>query len=158
MHGYCQIPNDRLEIIEGHRLSHCTTVYPCCPSGVPRSDEPQHARVFLGTGAYRCIARAALCIFLWQPVMRFHVTGGGGRAAGCDPAYAQLDMIPSSEYYMANCHVLHSVDVRGPTAVSGWKRYVSGQPFVQSRNILIIGDSGTEIYGSSGKIAPLYCH
>ena len=34
--------------------------------------------------------------------------------------------IPSSNYYMANCRVLHSVDVPGPTAVSGWKRYVAG--------------------------------
>ena len=54
-----------------------------------------------------------------------------------------LTMIPSSEYYMANCRVLHSVDVPGPTAVSGWKRYVNGQPFVISRNIIIVGDSGT---------------
>ena len=61
-----------------------------------------------------------------------------------------LTMMPSSEYYIANCRVLHSVDVPGPTAVSGWKRYVNGQPFVTSRNIIIVGDSGTEIYGSSG--------
>ncbi len=54
-----------------------------------------------------------------------------------------LTMIPSSEYYMANCRVLHSVDVPGPTAVSGWKRYVNGQPFVNSRNTIIVGDSGT---------------
>ncbi len=60
-------------------------------------------------------------------------------------------MIPPSEYYMAICRTLHSVEVPGPTAVSGWKRYVSGQPYVQSRNILLIGDSGTEIYGESGK-------
>ena len=52
---------------------------------------------------------------------------------------------------MATRRALHSVDVPGPTAVSGWKRYVSGQPYVQSRNILLIGDSGTEIYGKSGK-------
>jgi hypothetical protein len=31
------------------------------------------------------------------------------------------------------------------------KRYVAGQPFVVSRNITIVGDSGTEVYGSSGK-------
>ena len=30
-----------------------------------------------------------------------------------------LTMILSSEYYMANCRVLHSVDVLGPTGVSG---------------------------------------
>ena len=36
-----------------------------------------------------------------------------------------LHMIPPSEYYiMANCRTLHSVEVIGPTAVSGWKRYV----------------------------------
>ena len=62
-----------------------------------------------------------------------------------------LTMSPSSEYYMANCRALHSVDVPGPTAVPGWKRYVSGQLFVQSRHILIIGESGTDIYRSSGK-------
>ena len=73
----------------------------------------------------------------------------------CDPmpaasAAEQLDtirfthnllMIPPSEYYMANCRTLHSVEVPGPTAVSGWKRYVSGQ----------IGDSGKEVYGKGGK-------
>ena len=83
----------------------------------------------------------------------------------CDPmplgaAAKQLDtirlshnllMIPPSEYYMANCRTLHSEEVLGPTAVSGWKRYVSGQPYVQSRNILIVGDSGTEIYSKSGQ-------
>jgi hypothetical protein len=42
------------------------------------------------------------------------------------------------------------VDVPGPTAVSGWKGYASGQPYVQSRNMLLIGYSGAEIYGSSG--------
>ena len=62
-----------------------------------------------------------------------------------------LTMIPSSDYYMANCRVLHSVDVPGPTAVSGWKHFVTGQPFVVSRNIIIVGYSGTEVYGSSGK-------
>jgi hypothetical protein len=62
-----------------------------------------------------------------------------------------LTMIPSSDYYMATCRVLHSVDVQGPTADSGWKRYVAGQPFVVSRNIINVGDSGTEICGSSGK-------
>ena len=60
-----------------------------------------------------------------------------------------LLMIPRSEYYMANCSTLQSEEVPGPTAVSGWKRYVSGQPYVQSRNIIIVGDSGTEIYGKS---------
>jgi hypothetical protein len=62
-----------------------------------------------------------------------------------------LLMVPPSDYYMANCRTLHSEEVTGPTAVSGWKRYVSSQPFVQSRNILIIMDSGTEINGKSGK-------
>jgi hypothetical protein len=62
-----------------------------------------------------------------------------------------LLMIPPSDYYMANCRTLHSEEVLGPTAVSGWERYVSGQPYVQSRNTLIVGDSGTEIYRQSGK-------
>ena len=52
---------------------------------------------------------------------------------------------------MANCRTLHSVADLGPTAVSGWKRCVSGQPSVQSRNTPLIEDSGTEIYGKSGK-------
>ena len=83
----------------------------------------------------------------------------------CDPmplgaAAEQLDTIrlthnllmsPPSEYYMANCRTFHSEEVPGPTAVSGWKRYVSGQPYVQLRKILIVGDSGTEIYSKSGK-------
>jgi hypothetical protein len=62
-----------------------------------------------------------------------------------------LTIIPSYDYYMASCRVLHSVDVPGPTVVSGWKRYIMGQPLVVSRNIIIVGDSGTEVYGSSGK-------
>ena len=56
-----------------------------------------------------------------------------------------LSMIPSSEYYMANCRALHLIDVPGPTAVSGWKRSVSGQPYVHSVNILRSGDSGSDI-------------
>ena len=40
----------------------------------------------------------------------------------------KLLMIPPSDYYMANCHTLHAEYVSGPTAVSRWKRYVSGQP------------------------------
>ena len=89
----------------------------------------------------------------------------------CDPmplasAAEQLDtirrthnlfMIPPSEYYMASCRTLHSVEVLGPTAVSGWKRYVSGQPFVQARNILLTGESGTAIYGSSGNHTTISC-
>ena len=56
-----------------------------------------------------------------------------------------LIMIPPSDYYMANCRTLHSEEVSGPTVVSGSKRYVSGQPYVQSRNILLVGDSGTHL-------------
>ena len=63
-----------------------------------------------------------------------------------------LLMIPPSEYYMANCRTLHSEEVLGPTTVSGRKRYVSGQPYVQSRNILIVGDSGTEVYSKKWKV------
>ena len=62
-----------------------------------------------------------------------------------------LTMIPPSEHYFTNCRTLRTEDVSGPTAVSGWKRYVSGQPYVQSRSILVIGDSGTEVYSKSGK-------
>ena len=62
-----------------------------------------------------------------------------------------LRMSPPSDYYMAICRTLHSEEVPGPTAVSGWKRHVSGQPYVQSRNILIVVDSCTEIYPKSGK-------
>ena len=47
--------------------------------------------------------------------------------------------------------VLHSAEGPGPTVVSVWKRYITGQPFVVSRNIIVVGDSGTEVYGSSGK-------
>ena len=62
-----------------------------------------------------------------------------------------LTMIPPSEYYMAICRTLHKEAVSGPTAVAGWKRYVSGQPSVQSRNILIVGDSGAEVYSKTAK-------
>jgi hypothetical protein len=54
-------------------------------------------------------------------------------------------------YYLANSRTLHSVEAIGPTAVSGWKRYVNGEPFARARNIVLIGDSGSQIYGSSAK-------
>ena len=49
-----------------------------------------YARILLDTRAHRGIAFAALCL-LRQPVLRFHVLGGGSGAAGCDPAYSQSD-------------------------------------------------------------------
>ncbi|MFM7980201.1 MAG: hypothetical protein ACKPKO_12875, partial [Candidatus Fonsibacter sp.] len=58
---------------------------------------------------------------------------------------------PSSRYYLANCRVLHSRDVSGPTAVAGWKNYVSGEPMVKNKNILIVGESGSRFYSPNGK-------
>ena len=46
-----------------------------------------------------------------------------------------LTMIPPSDYYMAIYRTLHTEEVSRPTSVAEWKRYVSGQPYVQSRNI-----------------------
>ena len=42
------------------------------------------------------------------------------------------------------------MEASGPTAVAGWKKYVTGEPFVRSRSMLLIGDSGSHIYGSGG--------
>ena len=63
----------------------------------------------------------------------------------------KLTMIPQSSYYLSNCRTLRIVEASGPTAVSGWRRYVDGEPFVRARNISLIGDSGAHIYGSSGQ-------
>ena len=41
----------------------------------------------------------------------------------------RLVMIPPSDYYLANCRTLHTVDASGPTAVAGWKCFVAGEPF-----------------------------
>ncbi|MFM7987930.1 MAG: hypothetical protein ACKPKO_52315, partial [Candidatus Fonsibacter sp.] len=38
---------------------------------------------------------------------------------------------PSSKYDLADCRVLHSRDVTGPTAVAGWRNCVSGEPMIR---------------------------
>ena len=54
-------------------------------------------------------------------------------------------MIPLAKYFLANCRTLHSVEASGPSAVAGWKKYFTGEQFVRSRNIVLIGDSGSHI-------------
>ncbi len=60
-------------------------------------------------------------------------------------------MGPLASYYLAICRTLHSVDVGGPTAVSGWKRFVNGEPYIHTRIIILIGDSWAFIYGSGAQ-------
>ena len=58
---------------------------------------------------------------------------------------------PWSKYFLANCRALHSREVTGPTAVAGWKSYVSGEPMIRCKNIIVVGDSGTRFYPANGK-------
>ena len=58
---------------------------------------------------------------------------------------------PPAWYYLSNCRSLHSMDVLGPTVVSGWRQFVTGEPFLRNKNIILIGDSGRYIYSTNGK-------
>ena len=70
----------------------------------------------------------------------------------------RLTIIPPSDYYMAKCRTLRTVDAPSPTAVVGRKRYVTGEPYVRAKNILIIGDSGCHIYSAVGKHTTTQLH
>lgn len=59
--------------------------------------------------------------------------------------YNPLTVIIGSEYYLASCRTLHDVEVAGRTAVSGWKKYATGEPYIMSTGIIVCGDSGTLI-------------
>ena len=63
----------------------------------------------------------------------------------------QLTMVPPSSYYLANCLTLRNVEVSGPIVVSGRKRFVSGEPYVRARNIIIVGDTGAHIDSNRGQ-------
>ena len=63
----------------------------------------------------------------------------------------RLTMITLANYYMATCRALHAAGASGATAVGGWKGFFTGEPFVRSRNILLVGDSGAHVYGPGGK-------
>ena len=43
------------------------------------------------------------------------------------------------------------MDVLGPTVVSGWRQFVTGEPFIRNKNIVVMGDSGCHVYSSTGK-------
>ena len=58
---------------------------------------------------------------------------------------------PVAWYYLSNCRALHSMDVQGPTVVSGWRQFVTGEPFIRNKNIVVMGDSGCHMYSSIGK-------
>ena len=45
----------------------------------------------------------------------------------------KLNSVPPSWYYLSNCRSLRSMDVLGPTAVSGWRQFVMGEPFLRNR-------------------------
>ena len=62
----------------------------------------------------------------------------------------RLNSAPPAWYYLSNCRSLHSMDVLGPTVVSGWRQFVTGEPFVRNKSIAIMGDSGCHIYSTSG--------
>ncbi|MFM7980270.1 MAG: hypothetical protein ACKPKO_13225, partial [Candidatus Fonsibacter sp.] len=58
---------------------------------------------------------------------------------------------PSSKYYLANCRVLHSREVTGTTMVVGWRNFVTGEPVIRNKNIVVLGDFGSRFYPLSGK-------
>ena len=62
----------------------------------------------------------------------------------------RLTMITLANYYMATCRALHSAGASGPTAVGGWKGFFTGEPFVRSRSILFVGNSGSHVYSAGG--------
>ena len=51
----------------------------------------------------------------------------------------RLSMLIPANYYLANCRTLHSMEASGPTVAAGWQKYVTGEPFVRPRSILLIG-------------------
>ena len=61
----------------------------------------------------------------------------------------RLNSAPPAWYYLSNCRLLHSMDVLGPTVVSGWRQYVTGEPFIRNKSIVAIGDSGCHIYSAT---------
>ena len=63
----------------------------------------------------------------------------------------KIHSVPAAWFYLSNCRSLHSMDVQGPTAVSGWRQFVTGEPFIRNKNIVAMGDSGCHVYSSTGK-------
>ena len=70
----------------------------------------------------------------------------GGESITLPDAAKQLDSVrrtfrqnavPPSDHYMANCRTLHHLPTYGATMVSGWRKSVNGEPFVQMKNVLI---------------------
>ena len=64
----------------------------------------------------------------------------------------RLNSVPLAWYYLSNLHSLHSIDVFfGPTVVSGWRQFVTEEPFIRNTNIVVLGDSCCHVYSSTGK-------
>ena len=61
----------------------------------------------------------------------------------------RLNSAPPAWYYLSTCRLLHSMDVLGPTVVSGRRQYVTGEPFIINKSIVAIGDSGCHISSST---------
>ena len=60
----------------------------------------------------------------------------------------RLNSVPLARYYLSNCRSLHSMDVLGPTVVSGWRQFVTGDPFIRNKTIVVMGDSGCHVYST----------
>ena len=63
----------------------------------------------------------------------------------------RFNSVPPAWYHLSNCRSLHSMDVLGPTVVSGWRQFVTGEPFIRNKSIVVMGDSGCHVYSSTGK-------
>ncbi|MFM7981736.1 MAG: hypothetical protein ACKPKO_20700 [Candidatus Fonsibacter sp.] len=64
---------------------------------------------------------------------------------------------PSSKYYLASCRVLHSREVTGTTMFTGWRQFVTGEPMIRNKNIVVLGDSGSRFCPLSGKHKSAKC-
>ena len=60
----------------------------------------------------------------------------------------KLNSVPLARYYLSYCRSLHSMDVFGPTVVSGWRQFVTGDPFIRNKTIVVMGDSGCHVYST----------
>ena len=68
----------------------------------------------------------------------------------------KLDSAPAAWYYLSNCRSLHSMDVHGPTIVSGWRQFVTGEPYIRNKSIVLMGDpDATRIRPQAKSTIPL---
>ena len=83
----------------------------------------------------------------------------GGASLTLPEAAAQLDSYrrifrvqttPPARHYMSNCRVFHGMVSDGPAVVSGRRKIVTGEPYVRSKHIIMLGDSGAHGYSANG--------